>query len=538
MAQHDVANSTPPLVTLSAASPTLSSPSASSTSSISSSSSSVTSMSSPPLSPAPAKSPSSSTTSMTATLPITAVVTPSENNDIPAAPSTSSINSSTTTSTATVQPTRATEAPPKQRSKNGYIGRVGFDTLGCNTRTEYSFTLQARTDRWKRNKHSRTFLIGMDLNEHSAHALKWVMENMVEDGDEVVALRVVPMELRDSFAKTGIPSFHGQEVAARTEAIKIMNMIREKNQQKEINIVVEITVGNIRDTIQNMIKMYEPHMLVVGTKGKNTMRGFLLGSVSRYCLNHSPVPVTVVRPASKLIKSKTKAKGIFRRRTSVFSDSETESEAPQVFFSSPLSRQTSRTSVDYTASGVTGVLTGAMGTADVDLMSAPNVHHHHHHQHKTAGAMSGASTSGSTRPGLFLNSAPLVLPSGAVSPKKQPQGPYSSMPTSPVGPAGSDISAKQMASIHSSLSFASALLSDSPMGKLPPTPPPEGRLKLKKSLTTDGSSPSSSSGKNLSSRRSFGRLSGAMLLGGFSLNRDKKKKQATPATVESGFLSS
>src|SRR5690554_10931 len=97
--------------------------------------------------------------------------------------------------------------------------------------------------------------------------------------------------------------------------------------------------------------MYEPDMLVVGTRGRNSVKGFLLGSVSRYCLNHSPVPVTVVRPAEKLIKSKTKAKGIFRRRTSAV-QSETsaasleEDTQPQVFFSSPLSRQTSRSSLD------------------------------------------------------------------------------------------------------------------------------------------------------------------------------------------------
>ncbi|GJJ68020.1 hypothetical protein EMPS_00366 [Entomortierella parvispora] len=498
-----MATSTTPSVTLS---PPPSSPSLSVSSDSSTlTTSSTASMSSPPLSPE--KSPSSSVSSAinsTATVATTASQS--------TAPASASAPSTST------HP-RATEAPPKQRSKNGYIGRVGFDTLGCNTPTEYTFTLQARTDRWHRTRRSRTFLIGMDLNEHSAHALQWAMENMVEDGDEVIALRVVPMELRDSFAKTGIPSFQGQEVAARTEAISIMNMIREKNQSKQINIVVEIVVGNIRDTIQHMIKMYEPQMLVVGTRGKNTMRGFLLGSVSRYCLNHSPVPVTVVRPASKLIKSKTKAKGIFRRRTSIFSESETEPEPPQVFFSSPLSRQTSRTSVDYSAAGMGGV-----GSGGIDPESGG----------KSAGAITGSATS-SARPSLFLNSAPL---SGSLSPKG-PGGPYSSLPASPSGPGS--ISSQQLASINSSLSYASALLSDSPSDRIPP--PPDGRLRLKKSLTTDGSSPSSSS--KLKSRKSFGKLSGAMLLGPLSMgSKEKSKKKAAAAagaaekSANSGFLSS
>lgn len=54
--------------------------------------------------------------------------------------------------------------------------------------------------------------------------------------------------------------------------------------------------------------MYEPAALVVGTRGRNLggMQGLLPGSVSKYCLQHSPVPVIVVRPSSKRIKKKQK----------------------------------------------------------------------------------------------------------------------------------------------------------------------------------------------------------------------------------------
>lgn len=55
-------------------------------------------------------------------------------------------------------------------------------------------------------------------------------------------------------SKTKIPSFQGQETAARVEANKIMDTIREKNtSNKQINIVVEYLVGNVRDTIQHMV---------------------------------------------------------------------------------------------------------------------------------------------------------------------------------------------------------------------------------------------------------------------------------------------
>ncbi|KAF9136016.1 hypothetical protein BGW39_009068 [Mortierella sp. 14UC] len=411
-------------------------------------------------------------------------------------------NSPSSTSTTN----RATEAPPKQRSKNGYIARVGFDTLGCDTPAEYAFTLQARTDGWRRTRKSRTFLVGTDLNEYSSHALQWVMENMVEDGDEIVALRVVPIELRDSckcslsyIAKSGIPSFQGQEVAARSEATKIMEMIREKNRskQKQVNIVVEYVVGAVRDTIQHMIKMYEPSMLVVGTRGRSSVKGFLLGSVSRYLLNHSPVPVTVVRPASKLIKSKTKAKGIFRRRSSAVGfdssadgmGSEHVQVAPQLFYSSPLSRQTSRTSVDEGKGGQNAVELERVRSRSPE----PGHHHSHHGQQQTAAARASAAK----RPSKGSIFAPMVVSNNLTPPS----------------PA---------ASIQSSLSFASAMLSDNAdsNGNKRPPPPPEGMLKLRKSVTTDGSmSSTSSSGSKKSGRRSM-----AFLWAPLSLGKDKKKR--------------
>lgn len=56
------------------------------------------------------------------------------------------------------------------------------------------------------------------------------------------------------------------------------------------------------------IRIYEPAILVVGTRGRSLggFQGLLPGSVSKYCLQHSPVPVIVVRPSSKRDKKKKK----------------------------------------------------------------------------------------------------------------------------------------------------------------------------------------------------------------------------------------
>ena len=56
------------------------------------------------------------------------------------------------------------------------------------------------------------------------------------------------------------------------------------------------------------IKIYAPVCLVVGTRGRSLggIQGILPGSVSKYCLQNSPVPVVVVRPQDKREKKKQK----------------------------------------------------------------------------------------------------------------------------------------------------------------------------------------------------------------------------------------
>lgn len=58
-------------------------------------------------------------------------------------------------------------------------------------------------------------------------------------------------------------------------------------------------------------------MLIVGTRGRSLggIQGLLPGSVSKYCLQHSPVPVIVVRPTSKREKKKKKRQADPSRRS-------------------------------------------------------------------------------------------------------------------------------------------------------------------------------------------------------------------------------
>lgn len=47
-------------------------------------------------------------------------------------------------------------------------------------------------------------------------------------------------------------------------------------------------------------------MLIVGTRGMSELKGMFMNSISKYCLQHSPIPVVVVRPEDKVKKQQQK----------------------------------------------------------------------------------------------------------------------------------------------------------------------------------------------------------------------------------------
>ncbi|KAF2199244.1 adenine nucleotide alpha hydrolases-like protein [Delitschia confertaspora ATCC 74209] len=176
--------------------------------------------------------------------------------------------------------------------------RVSFDTFDkpADFIEENSFTLVAKHKDYAYTKRSRTFLCGCDDNEYSEYALQWLIDELVDDGDEIVCLRVV----EDPSA---------EKARYRAEAESLMKQVQSKNHEnKAINVILEFAVGKVNKVIDEMINLYEPAILVVGTRGRSLggFQGLLPGSVSKYCLQHSPVPVIVVRPSYKRDKARHK----------------------------------------------------------------------------------------------------------------------------------------------------------------------------------------------------------------------------------------
>jgi len=190
---------------------------------------------------------------------------------------------------------------------------VSFDTFENSAASMFSFTLQVKTEGYRRTRNTRVFLCASSPDESGSEALEWCLEALVQDGDELIVFRGADEDVLDR-----------DHDAVRDEARELMRSIQEKSVEsdatRKLSLILEFIPGKITDTIDRLIALYRPDSLVVGTRGRRFGAGLVqglgaglvqglgvgsasIGSVSKYCLSHSPVPVIVVRPGRKLRKA-------------------------------------------------------------------------------------------------------------------------------------------------------------------------------------------------------------------------------------------
>jgi len=193
---------------------------------------------------------------------------------------------------------------PNNVASSGYTPKVSFDTFENPAASMFSYTLHVQSSSYTRNRATRVFLCAASPDESGSQALDWALSELVRDGDELIVLRGIEKE-----------DLEKDHEVVREEARDLMRQIQEKGVEydpdRKLSIIVEFIAGRITQTLDRMIALYRPDSLVVGTRGQRTVMQALgmaglsggIGSVSKYCLSHSPVPVIVVRPERKVRKA-------------------------------------------------------------------------------------------------------------------------------------------------------------------------------------------------------------------------------------------
>ncbi|KAK7057825.1 Usp domain-containing protein [Favolaschia claudopus] len=196
----------------------------------------------------------------------------------------------------------------------GYTPKVSFDTFENPAASMFSFTLQVKSQGYARTRSTRVFLCAAGPDESGREALDWSLEGLVRDGDELVVCRGIDEDV-----------FEKDHNSVREEARQLMLQIQEKSVEydpdRKLSLILEFIPGRVTNTIDRLIALYRPDSVVVGTRGKRAWQNMAMmgkggiGSVSKYCLTHSPVPIIVVRPERKVKKAIEKRRADPKRGT-------------------------------------------------------------------------------------------------------------------------------------------------------------------------------------------------------------------------------
>lgn len=136
-----------------------------------------------------------------------------------------------------------------------FQNHVAFDNLPLGDATKSntpSFTLNVRHSGYQAKRRSRTFMVGVDEHAYSDYALQWLLDELVDDGDEVVCVRVIEREPR-AFEKE--KDNKDASKVYKDDAQKLMDAIIEKNgANRAISVILEYAAGKLHSTFQKLVR--------------------------------------------------------------------------------------------------------------------------------------------------------------------------------------------------------------------------------------------------------------------------------------------
>ncbi|WP_344616219.1 universal stress protein [Dactylosporangium salmoneum] len=137
-------------------------------------------------------------------------------------------------------------------------------------------------------------VVGVDGTAASEAAVAFAVEQAAVRGAGLTAVHAYQLPVDPALGGT-LPGYF--DLGARSQAAQrllseAMSGWRERCPEVDLRLHVELggPVGALKRASTGA------ELLVVGTGGRGTLRGLLLGSVSRAMVHHAPCPVAVVRP--------------------------------------------------------------------------------------------------------------------------------------------------------------------------------------------------------------------------------------------------
>ncbi|SAM08804.1 hypothetical protein [Absidia glauca] len=148
-------------------------------------------------------------------------------------------------------------------------------------------------------KSRREYLIACDFSRESLHAMEWTMGTMLRDHDALHIVTVANREDNPDIVSQSNSSVDSDLESSLNAVVDEAKKRLERMMLYDVKLVCYSMVGRVKDVLKHLIRTLPLTMVVCGSRGRGTMKGLLMGSVSTYLVHKSLVPVAVIRPQKK-----------------------------------------------------------------------------------------------------------------------------------------------------------------------------------------------------------------------------------------------
>jgi len=154
----------------------------------------------------------------------------------------------------------------------------------------------------------RTIGVALDYSASSKYALKWAVDNLLRENDQLTVLIVhKEFDTEDSqyilFGKYGsqlIPLAEEEEPGTQRrynlkQDEEVQSYLKEAVTAKKATVVFKVYWGDPKENICKSVNDVPLDFLVMGCRGLSALKRTFMGSVSNYVSNSVPCPVTIVK---------------------------------------------------------------------------------------------------------------------------------------------------------------------------------------------------------------------------------------------------
>jgi nucleotide-binding universal stress UspA family protein len=137
-------------------------------------------------------------------------------------------------------------------------------------------------------------LVAVDGSPQADEALTQAIDLAQSERTRLTLITGVAKPPSMAYAGVSGVSLAQMDADARTYAEAVLRRARDRVPQ-DLPVTTIITQEPIRNALMQEIRRGRHDLVVMGSRGRGAVRATLLGSVSHYILNHSPVPVLIIR---------------------------------------------------------------------------------------------------------------------------------------------------------------------------------------------------------------------------------------------------